>query len=314
MTSLFFSYSHADEALRDRMEVGLAPLKREGAISILHDRQLPSGDERDRGISGYLGKADIILLLVSPDFLASQYCAEVEVPQAMKRHESGAARVIPIILRPCDWKHAPFEKLLVLPKDGKPVTAFANEDDAFLEIGSGIRRIVQSGTTNVDQRRGNDGAPQKPPLPPNNRSNNLRIKKIFTDADKARFLKEGFEFIADFIQNSLKDLEQQNGGIGTTFERRATNELAVTISRVGMAQSACRIWMGGISSLNGIAFSNGSYNFGSSLESSGFNESLTVEADGYDLFFRALLGSGEKLTTEGAAEYYWSRIVAPLQR
>ncbi len=90
--------------------------------------------------------ADIILLLVSADFLASNYCNDVEVTHAMKRHEAGEARVIPVILRPVDWKGTPFSKLQALPKNAKPVTKWSDRDEAFLNVAEGIRAAI----TNID--------------------------------------------------------------------------------------------------------------------------------------------------------------------
>jgi pimeloyl-ACP methyl ester carboxylesterase len=147
MATLFFSYSHKDESLRDQLAVHLAMLKRQGLIEAWHDRRIRAGDEFDRTIDEWLERADVILLLVSPDFLASQYCYDVEVQRAMERHHQRAARVIPVILRPCDWKNALFAKLQAAPKDGKPVTSWANRDAAFLDIARQIRLALEVETT-----------------------------------------------------------------------------------------------------------------------------------------------------------------------
>lgn len=84
-----------------------------------------------------------MLLLVSPHFLASDYCYDVELDRAMQRHNAGEARVILIIVRPCDWQDAPFGKLQALPRDGKPVTTSSDRDEAFLDVARGIRRAAQ---------------------------------------------------------------------------------------------------------------------------------------------------------------------------
>ena len=120
--SLFYWYSHKDEALRKKLETHLSLLQDQGVISGWHDRRIEAGTEWDGAISKNLEEAGIILLLVSADFLASRYCRDVEIKRAMERHEAGTARVIPVILRPVDWHTAPFGKLQALPRDGKPVT------------------------------------------------------------------------------------------------------------------------------------------------------------------------------------------------
>src|SRR3954454_14427804 len=140
--SLFYSYSHKDEALRKRLETHLSLLQNEGVISGWHDRRIAAGTEWDGAISENLDNAGIILLLVSADFLASRYCRDVEIKRAMERHEAGTARVIPVILRPVDWHTAPFGKLQALPQGGKPVTSWRNRDDAFTDIARGIREVA----------------------------------------------------------------------------------------------------------------------------------------------------------------------------
>ncbi len=141
---IFFCYAREDEALRQRLEKQLKALKRQGFIDIWHDRDISAGTEWEREIDKHLNTADIILLLVSPDFMASDYCYGVEMKQAMERHESGQARVIPVILRPVYWQGAPFGKLQALPTDAKHVTSpiWHNLDEAYFDVAEGIRTAV----------------------------------------------------------------------------------------------------------------------------------------------------------------------------
>ncbi|MEP0947615.1 MULTISPECIES: GUN4 domain-containing protein [Cyanophyceae] len=143
--TVFFSYSHKDEALRDELANHLEILKWNGDISAWHDRQILPGDEWDREIKGSLNSAQVILLLISSDFIASRYCRDIEITRAMERHESGEACVIPVILRKCMWSFAPFGKLQALPKNAVPVTDSAiwpTKDDAFTNIAEGIRKAA----------------------------------------------------------------------------------------------------------------------------------------------------------------------------
>jgi hypothetical protein len=112
---VFWSYSHQDEKLRDALEKHLALLQRQGLIVGWNDRRISAGSEWEGQIHTHLRTAQIILLLISADFLASNYCYDVELMYAMARHEAGKTRVIPIILRPVDWRGAPFGKLNALP-------------------------------------------------------------------------------------------------------------------------------------------------------------------------------------------------------
>jgi hypothetical protein len=141
---VFFSYAHKDEGLRNELANHLILLERQGIIASWHDRQIPAGNEWAGDIDAHLQTAHIILLLVSSDFLASNYCYDIEVRQAMARHEAGEARVIPIILRAVEWHHAPFGKLQALPKDCRPVTSWSNQDEAFMDVARGIRAVAEA--------------------------------------------------------------------------------------------------------------------------------------------------------------------------
>ena len=147
---IFFSYSHKDEALRDQLATALSGLKRQKVIRAWHDRQISGGKEWAGEIDTHLNTAQIILLLISPDFIASDYCFDLEMGRALERHEAGEARVIPIILRPTDMMGMPFRKLQALPKDAKPVTSWANADEACLDVAQGIRRVAQELTGRKD--------------------------------------------------------------------------------------------------------------------------------------------------------------------
>jgi hypothetical protein len=141
---LFYSYSHKDEALRDELETHLAILKRQGLIAPWHDRRIEPGTDWAGAIDSNLEEADILLLLVSADFIASPYCYEKEMQRALARHHASQARVIPIILRETDFEGAPFEELQALPRDAKPVTEWENRDKAWTDVVRGIRLVIKS--------------------------------------------------------------------------------------------------------------------------------------------------------------------------
>lgn len=140
MTKAFISYSHRDEKPLDRLHTHLAMLRREGMISAWYDREILAGDDVDQEVGSNLDGSDIFLALVSPDFLASDYCYEREMTEALKRHEDGSIRIIPIILEPCDWKSSPLGKLKALPKDGKPIEP-ANSPN---EVHHGFSELIKS--------------------------------------------------------------------------------------------------------------------------------------------------------------------------
>lgn len=140
--TVFVSYSREDEPLRVELEKHLSSLRRSHAIADWYDRKIDAGTEWAKEIDRRLQSADVILLLISPAFIHSEYCSGMELTQAMARHEAGQACVIPIILRPADWENEPFAKLQAYPDHAKPVTKWEDRDEAFVTIVRGIRAAV----------------------------------------------------------------------------------------------------------------------------------------------------------------------------
>lgn len=137
---VFISYSHRDEGLRQQLETHLALLKRQGYPSVWHDGRITAGNEWKAQIDAHLNSAGLILLLISADFIASDYCFGCELTRALERHARGEAAVVPIILRACDWQSASFGALQALPRDGQPVMdrrAWPTADDAWLDVARG---------------------------------------------------------------------------------------------------------------------------------------------------------------------------------
>ncbi len=314
MVKVFFSYSHRDEAMRDELEVHLSMLKRQGFIEAWHDRRIAAGDVFGRVIDDNLEQADIILLLVSPYFLASDYCYDIELQRAMEKHKEGTTRVIPVILEPCDWHHACFGQLLAVPQDGKEISKYPNKHDAFLEIVTAIRRIVQDMESDQIQA-GKVSSPspvvanQGTMLP---RSSNLRVKKSFTDQDKDNFLEETFEYIAKFMEGSLLELKKRNSELSTKFRRINANHFTVSIYRNGQSESNCKVWLGGLYG-KGIAYSSTINSNDNSM-----NDSLMVEDNGNTLYLKPMMSFNTmnrdaQLSQEGAAEHFWEQLISPLQ-
>lgn len=163
---VFISYSHKDESYRNELEKHLSLLSRQGLIEHWHDRRIVPGQDWKKAIDRNLEKADLILCLVSADFIHSDYCFDVEMERALRRHKDGTAQVVPIIVRPCDWHAAPFSKLQALPRDGKAITSWSNQDEAWLDVAKGIRTLAESGQSaktapETNQRSLEDLAPNR---------------------------------------------------------------------------------------------------------------------------------------------------------
>lgn len=140
---VFLSYSFRDEPLRDQLAKHLSILQRRGIIGGWHDRVIGAGIEQTWQIDPHLEEAGLILLLLSADYLASSYAYDVEILRAMERHEAGEAVVVPILLRPVDWRGTPFDRLQMLPQDTRPVTSWPNPEEAFVNISQGIQAAAE---------------------------------------------------------------------------------------------------------------------------------------------------------------------------
>ena len=319
MPSVFFSYSHADEGLRDQLEKQLAMLKRQGVIDTWHDRRIGAGANIEHAIDEHINSDEIILLLVSPDFIASDYCYEIEMKRAMERHAVSNAIVIPVILRACDWHYAPFGKLNATPRDGKPINQWPDTDEAFLQVAKAVRGAVESLSKRTSPPTAQPRAPTVPvPIPAvetGPRSSNLRLAKTFTQRDKDQFQAEAFDFITRFFENSLAELGERNSGIEGSFRRVDANRFFATIYKNGKDMARCTIYLGGGAFGGGI-----NYIQGHASDSNSLNESLSIQADDQAMYLRpmgmAFMGCERdpKLSLEGGAEFFWGMLIRPLQQ
>jgi TIR domain/Tetratricopeptide repeat len=140
--SIFISYAHKDEELLKELIKHLSFLDRLDLIDIWHSRKIEPGENFSAAIHTSLNTAHLILLLISPDFIASKYCYRIETGRALERYTAGEARVIPIILRSTNWKELPISKLQALPTDGKPAMSWPSLDDALSDVAQGIFKII----------------------------------------------------------------------------------------------------------------------------------------------------------------------------
>lgn len=289
-------------------------LKRQGLIGAWHDRRIVAGEDVDGSISTKLEEAEVILLLVSADFLASDYCWGIEVRRAMERHDANEATVIPVILRPCDWKPAPFGKILATPTDARPVTAWADRDDAFLNVVTSIRAALMERASRAATSR-----PIPEPVPTSAaprstqvRSSNLAISKRFTEADKDDFRVRAFEHTAQVFEGSLTALAQRHPEIEARFRKIDANRFTAAVYRNGRKEAACTIWTGGGHFSEGINFHSSD-----SGETNTMNGSLQVAVGDRNLHLTGGMftgGQDTKLSIEQGAEHLWTKFLEPLQR
>ena len=139
---IFYSYSHADGELVKKLVTVLGPLRKQNRITEWNDRMIEPGADWDKGIHDELSKASLVLFLLGPEFLDSDYIFGVEVEAAFERMKRGEAKVVPILMRPCLWDRSPFSELQIIPRDAEAVSSSRSLDEALREVASEISKIV----------------------------------------------------------------------------------------------------------------------------------------------------------------------------
>ncbi|MDE5204516.1 toll/interleukin-1 receptor domain-containing protein [Citrobacter amalonaticus] len=205
-----------------------------GKITTWHDRRIIPGQEFENQIDHYFSQADIILLLVSSDFIASDYCYQVEMTNALERHNRGEAVVIPVILRECAWHQLPFGSIMAATIDGKPITRFASHDEGYVQVVDAVSRAIANLEAKKPQQIVHAPAPANPILQATDtvftpRSSNLSLPKRFTDLDKDRACRDGFEYIARYFEGSLAELKKRHAGLEVDFNKRDTDAFTCAI-------------------------------------------------------------------------------------
>lgn len=316
MVQVFFSYSHEDESFRTELEKHLSPLRRQGIISTWHDRKIPAGSNFEEEISSELESSQVILLLVSSNFISSDYCYEQEMQYALKKHEEGSAIVIPVIIHPCDWHDTPFGKLRATPTDGKAVSMYENRHEAFTIIARDVRNAISKHVGKQDDPKTNHPSVAiSSSGDRETKEDKFQVKREYSDLERDDFIEECFEYLANYFQKSLDKLSYQNPHVETKFRQQNQSGFSAFVYVKGDQVAQCSIYHGeGTLIRDGIAFSNSG-----ELTRNSFNEFLGVVDDGYSLYLKSMgmlmIGKQvpEKMSKERAAKYLWRALIRPLQ-
>lgn len=299
----FISYSHKDAHYAEDLHKHLAMLKSEGAIEAWYDCKILPGDALDKSISDQLQKSELFLALVSPDFLASKYCIEIELETALRRHEEGEIRLVPIILEPCDWLNSPLKILKALPTDGKPVSDFTNRNNAFLNIVTGLRRIISETTK--------DAAPKV--ISTQNttdvlKSDRYKPKRSFDEIDKSDFRQKAFEKIRDYIQSSIREIDSIDD-IKARFLSLTATSFTCTILNKARNNTLAALTVHAGSRMMGDIYYSHAENAADNTSNGGFR----IEADDYSLYFKPSFSMSYtdtgNLNTEQVAERIWNDLL-----
>lgn len=280
----FISYSHHDSSALERLHVHLAVLRRDGLIREWFDRDILAGEDLDGRIADKLESSSLFLLIITPDFLNSDYCVEREMARALERQKAGEARVIGIIVEPCDWQSTPLRAIKVLPSDGKPVAEWTNANSAWLNVVQEIRRAIledhQVGS--AAQARDATFLSVSRPLATASR---YRAKRDFDDIDRSEFRERAFEEIEEYFKQASSELDSLDDfrarvvdisptAFGCTIVNRALNRgtAHLTVHR----QTSSGSGMGDIY-----------WSFEENAASNSANGWLSIENDEFELFLKA---------------------------
>ncbi|WP_163848080.1 toll/interleukin-1 receptor domain-containing protein [Pseudooceanicola aestuarii] len=298
----FVSYSHRDEATLERLKAHLSPLRRDGRIETWYDREIRAGGEIDGEISAELEACDIVFLLISPDFLNSDYCMDTEMTRAMERHDEGTARVIPIIVEDCYWKSSPFMKLKALPKDGKPISNWTNENTAFLNIVEEVARVLDEMDEALVSAPGGATRPEAQPR-------KYRVQRHFDDIDRSDFRDQAFDEIRRYFQEAAAELDTLEELRGR-FTARSDKKFSCTVvNRSRMQGGTAHITVR--CSTGGHGFGDISYVFAEDSADNTSNGGFNVENDDYEMFLTATMNfmrgnQEDRMTPHQAAESLWT--------
>lgn len=305
---IFISYSHKDKQVLGKLKTHLTMLKRDKLISLWSDKEISAGGNLDKEIAKAQQNSLIFMPIVSPDFLASNYCYEIEMETALQKETNGDVRIIPIIAEPCDWMNSPLSKFKALPEDGRPIADWTNQNAAYLNVAQELRNLIKlniksTGTQNSEVVLS---------------SRKVKIKKTFSSIDKSIFRDKSFEQIETYFSSSCTEISLIDG-IQTHFEKMNQNAFTATIvnrKKIG-AESSITIWNN-----KGDNFSLGDITIVYSAHASAgtSNERISTEHDDYKQFLTFDMfhfhnnynkqEDEQKLTAEKVAEMIWNNFVS----
>lgn len=301
----FISYSHKDRAVLDRLHTHLAPLRYEGLIEAWFDRQILAGGKIDAEVDRELESCDLFLMLVSPDFLASDYCVNREMKRALERHREGKAHVVPIIVEHCDWLSSPLHELKALPRDGKPISEWTNQNRAYLDIVKELRRILEIPKKTLSDTKRERTMHRQTAVP------SYRIQRDFDEIDRSEFRETAFAAIRDYFQQQIARIDAVNDLRGR-FVLNGPSSFGCTIVnralRWGNSTAHITVQCGNSS----IGFGDISYSFSENPAPNSANGYFQIEADKYELYLRDVMSFNndqKRLTPEDAAISLWTDFI-----
>jgi hypothetical protein len=306
-TNAFISYSHADEKYLERLHKHLAMLQRDGSLDAWSDHKILPGEKFNEKINSSLENSGIFLALLSPDYLASAYCYELEFKQALRMAKAGKIRIIPIILEPCEWKASPFGEIMALPKDGRAISEWTNQNNAFLDVVSGLRRVLEApNVVTTSEMKTNEVQAVS--------GRRVRLKQDFDAIDKAEFADRAYETIRKYFEASCAELSEVGESLKAKFEPMSNIAFTCTVvNRTKRNGGEAHITVHNSKRERGFGDIN--YVYQRHADTNTSNGTINVEADDYNLYltmksFGTIDDKRDaKNTAEQVADILWNEFV-----
>lgn len=309
----FISYAHHDKAALERLHTHLRPLQRDGHIDWWHDNDILAGGELDREISEQLENCELFIALVSPDFLASNYCYEREMRRAVERCEEGTLRIVSIIIEPCYWKSTPLAKFKVLPDDGRAVSEWPNPNNAYLNVVEELRRIVEDEPIEAPSNSTKQtAAPEDAPHVQKATPTRYRARRDFDEIDRADFRKEAFATFSEFFKESVAEVDRTDGLRGRFQPIEAGGFTCTVVNRNLQRNRDAHITVR-MSAGRGAGFGDIYYSFSENAPENSANGWFSIASDDYELFLEriAMMGNqDDRMSPQQAAEALWKEFIA----
>ena len=221
-TKIFISYVHEDEAFKEELEKRLKPYRRTGKVESWNDRAILAGTEWDDEIKHQLEAANIIIFLVSPDFLASDYVHDVQIANALERYNNGLVRIVPIVVRPSDLSELQIKSFQALPKDAKAITQWPDQDVAWLNVIDGLKRIFTLQIPNKQEHTEiKDPSAPKAPI-----EITMKVKELISEAK----LEDVFDYLNKNSNHFNKDFNNLLVLLSAKFKKLKRDKLTGIIT------------------------------------------------------------------------------------
>jgi hypothetical protein len=300
------SYSHADDALLARLHKHLAQLQREGSLTSWYDREIHAGSRLDEDIDQELKNADVFIACASPDYIASNYCYDRELESALAREEDGKLAIVPVIFEPCDWLATPLQKFKAVPKDGRPVTEHTNQNVAFLDVVTELRRLLNSLGTKVETKSMSGYAARA--TSELETMSRYRVQRNHDELHKRDFVESAFQEIYKFFEASVAEISAVPE-IEARLSPLSENHFSCTIMNRGLGRKFETLQV-----RRGRGWGAIDILYGDKVSGSSSHGGFSVDADEYQLYLKPSLFhtgvSEKKIDPREAGQMLWDSLLS----